>query len=90
MQDPFLKQFAGKFDDFRVEVIDRLARIETQHARMLERIDQLKCTIERHSETLGDHEKKIARIRGAAGVLATLVAAAVSLFISRLRTLIAP
>ena len=87
MPDSF---FEEKFDDFRVEVIDRLARIETQHARVIERLDRLNGSLEEHADTLRDHEKKIARIRGAAGILATLVAAAVSMLIGRIRMWFAP
>jgi hypothetical protein len=87
MQDSF---FEEKFDDFRVEVIDRLARIETQHERMIERLDRLNGTLGEHTVALRDHEKKLARIRGAAGMLAALVAAAVSVLLSRIRFWLAP
>jgi hypothetical protein len=87
MSDPF---FEEKFDDFRVEVIDRLARIETQHGRVIEHLDRLNGSMEEHADTLRDHEKKLARMRGAASVLATLVAAAVSLFLHRLRAWFSP
>ncbi len=87
MQDSF---FDEKFDDFRVEVIDRLARIETQHERMLERLELINGTLHEHDRALHDHEKKLARIRGAAGMLAALVATAVSVVFSRLRLWFAP
>jgi hypothetical protein len=87
MDDPF---FGEKFDDFRVEVIDRLARIETQHTRILERLDRINGTMEEHGQVLVDHEARLARIRGAAGILAALVAAAVSAVVNRLRVGIAP
>ncbi len=87
MQDSF---FEEKFDDFRVEVIDRLARIETQHERMLERLERINGTLHEHERALHDHEKKLARIRGAAGIFAALVAAAVSVVFSRIRMWLAP
>jgi len=82
--------FQGKFDDFRVEVIDRLARIETQHERMIERLDHINGTMDEHADALVEHEKKLARMRGAAGILAALVAAAVSVMITRIRFWLAP
>jgi len=87
MQESF---FEEKFDDFRVEVIDRLARIETQHERLIERLDRMNGTIDEHSGSLHEHEKKLARIRGAAGILAALTAAAVSMLLSRLRLWFTP
>ena len=87
MQDSF---FDDKFDDFRVEVIDRLARIETQHERMIERIDRISGLVDRNATTLQDHEKKLARMRGAASILAALTAAAVSMLLSRLRLWFTP
>ncbi|HUJ40851.1 MAG TPA: hypothetical protein VLW54_09915 [Candidatus Acidoferrales bacterium] len=82
MQDSY---FEEKFDDFRVEVIDRLARIETQHERMLERLDRMNGTLGEHASALRDHEKKLARMRGAASIVAAIIAAAVSMLLSRLR-----
>ena len=82
--------FEEKFDDFRVEVIDRLARIETQHERMIERLDRMNGTIDRHDGALTEHEKKLARMRGAASILAALTAAAVSMLLSRLRAWLMP
>jgi len=82
MQDSF---FEEKFDDFRVEVIDRLARIETQHERMIERLDRMNGTVDEHSDALHDHEKKLARMRGAASIVAALIAAAVSMVLARIR-----
>jgi hypothetical protein len=87
MSDPY---FEEKFDDFRVEVIDRLARIETQHARILERLERINGTMEEHDEALGEHEARLARMRGAATVLAALTAAAVSALLTRLRIWFAP
>jgi hypothetical protein len=87
MQDSF---FEAKFDDFRVEVIDRLARIETQHERIIERLDRMNGNIDEHADALREHEKKLARIRGAASILAALIAAAVSMLISRMRLWVAP
>jgi hypothetical protein len=87
MSEPFFQQ---KFDDFRVEVIDRLARIETLHARIIERLDHINGTMDEHDDALVEHEKKLARMRGAAGILAALVAAAVSVMISRIRFWFAP
>ncbi|HXZ20230.1 MAG TPA: hypothetical protein VEG63_09790 [Candidatus Acidoferrales bacterium] len=87
MQDSF---FEEKFDDFRVEVIDRLARIETQHERMIERLERINGTLHEHDRALHDQEKKLARMRGAASMLAALVAAAVSVVLSRIRLWLAP
>ncbi len=87
MQDIF---FEEKFDDFRVEVIDRLARIETQHDRMIERLDRMNGTLGEHTSALRDHEKKLARMRGVATTLAALVAAAVSVLLSRIRFWLTP
>jgi len=87
MSDPF---FEEKFDEFRVDVIDRLARIETQHDRMIEHLDRMNGTMDEHADQLRDHEKKLARMRGAASIIATLVAAAVSVLISRIRFWLAP
>jgi len=82
MPDPF---FDGKFDDFRVEVIDRLARIETKHDRIIERLDKMNGTMKEHADSLEDHEGKISRMRGAAHVLAALIGAAISVMVSRIR-----
>ena len=87
MQDTF---FEEKFDDFRVEVIDRLARIETQHERMIERLERMNGSIEEHGDALHDHEKKLARMRGAASILAALIAAVVSMILGRIRLWLAP
>ena len=87
MQDSF---FEEKFDDFRVEVIDRLARIETQHERMIERLDRANGRLDDHAAALRDHEKKLARMRGAASIVAALIAAAVSVLLSRIRLWLAP
>ena len=82
MSDAF---FEEKFDDFRVEVIDRLARIETQHDRMIERLDRMNGSMGDHEDSLHDHEKKLARMRGVVSVLAALIGAAVSVIASRIR-----
>ncbi len=82
MSDAF---FEEKFDDFRVEVIDRLARIETQHDRMIERLDRMNGSMDDHEDSLHDHEKKLARMRGVVSVLAALIGAAVSVIVSRIR-----
>jgi len=87
MQDSF---FEEKFDDFRVEVIDRLARIETQHERLIERLDRMNGSIDEHARVLHDHEKKLARMRGAASILAAIIAAAVSMLLTRLRLWFTP
>jgi len=87
MQDTF---FEDKFDDFRGEVIDRLARIETQHERVLERLERMNGSIEEHAESIRDHEKKLARMRGAASILAACVAAVVSMLLGRIRLWLAP
>ena len=87
MDDPF---FGEKFDEFRVEVIDRLARIETQHTRILERLDRINGTMDEHDDALGEHEARLARMRGAASMLAALIAAAVSALVAHLRVWIAP
>lgn len=82
MNDPY---FEEKFDDFRVEVIDRLARIETQDERILERLDWINGTVLSQSGRLTDHDQKIARMRGATSVIAALVAAAMSAFFANMR-----
>ncbi len=82
MSTPF---FEEKFDDFRVEVIDRLARIETQHERIIERLDRINGTVLQHSGRLIDYDQKLARMRGAASVIAALVAAVMSAFIANVR-----
>jgi hypothetical protein len=87
MSDPF---FQAKFDDFRVEVIDRLARIETLHDRMIERLDRMNGTMDEHADSLREHEKRLARMRGAASVLAVLIGAAATVIVSRLRFWLAP
>jgi len=87
MQDSF---FEEKFDDFRVEVIDRLARIETQHERMIERLERVNGTLDDHARWLLDHDKKLARMRGAASILAALIAAAVSVLLGRVRSWLTP
>jgi hypothetical protein len=87
MPDPF---FEEKFDDFRVEVIDRLARIETQHARVIEHLARLNGSMEEHADTLREHEKKLARMRGAASILVALIASAVTVIVSRIRFWLAP
>jgi len=87
MDDPF---FGEKFEDFRVEVIDRLARIETMHARILEQLNRINGTMDEHDETLTDHEARLSRMRGAAAVLAALTAAAVSAFLAHLRIWFTP
>ena len=87
MQDSF---FEETFDEFRVEVIDRLARIETQHERIIERLERMNGSLDEHSHALDDHEKKLARMRGAASILAALIAAAVSMALNRIRFWLAP
>jgi len=86
MPDSF---FGDKFDDFRVEVIDRLARMETKHDRIIERLDKINGTMEEHGDSLEDHERKISRMRGAVSVLAALIGAAISVIVSRLRSWLA-
>jgi hypothetical protein len=87
MQDPF---FEEKFDEFRINVIDRLARIETQHERIIERLDRMNGTAELHAEALDEHEERLDRMRGASTVIAALVAAAVTAILARLRVWLAP
>ena len=82
--------FEEKFDDFRVEVIDRLARIETQHTRILERLDRINGTMDDHSDSLAEHEARLARMRGAAGILAAMIATVVSALVTHLRVWFAP
>jgi hypothetical protein len=77
--------FEEKFDEFRVEVIDRLARIETKHDRVTERLDTLNGTVTGHSGRIAEHEGKFARFRGAASVIAAIVAAAMSVIVPKLR-----
>ena len=90
MQDPFQQMLLEKFDDFRVEVIDRLARIETQHGRVIERLDRMNGAMDKHADAIRDHEKKLARMRGLVHVFATLAAAVVSFVIHRLRNWFGP
>jgi hypothetical protein len=90
MPDPFQQLLSEKFDDFRVDVIDRLARIETQHGRVIERLDRMNGTMDEHAGTLRDHEKKLTRMRGMVHVFATLAAAVVSFVIHRLRNWFGP
>jgi hypothetical protein len=87
MSEPF---FQAKFDDFRVDVIDRLARIETLHDRLIERLDRMNGTMGEHDDALRDHEKKLARMRGAASVLVALISAAITVIVSRVRFWFAP
>jgi hypothetical protein len=68
-----------------VEVIDRLARIETQDERILERLDWINGTVTSHGTRLIDHDQKLARMRGATSVIAALVAAAMSAFFANMR-----
>jgi chromosome segregation ATPase len=87
MQEAF---FGQTFDQFRVDVIDRLARIETQHERIIERLDRMNGSLQDHADKLEEHEERLDRLRGAASVLAALVAAAVSVSVSRFRGWLAP
>lgn len=82
MTDSF---FIEKLDDFRVEVIDRLARIETKHDQMIERLEHLNGTAAAHGGRLAEHDRKFAHIRGASSVIAALVAAAMSAILPKLR-----
>ena len=77
--------FEEKFDEFRVEVIDRLARIETKHDRVTERLDTLNGTVDGHAGRISDHERKFARFRGASSVIAAIVATAMSALVLKLR-----
>jgi len=90
MPDPFLEKFSDKLEDFRVEVIDRLARIETQHDRVIERLDRVNGTIDKQSETLREHEKKITRMRALVHLFATVAAAMASFIVHRFRNWFGP
>ncbi len=82
--------FEEKFDDFRVEVIDRLARIETQHERIIERLDRSNGTVTSQGVRIADHDQKLARMRGMTSVIAALVAAAMSAFFANVRAWLKP
>ena len=77
--------FMEKLDDFRVEVIDRLARIETKHDLIIQRLDLLNGTVKTHGVRIDEHDRQFARIRGAGSVIAALVAAAMSVLVPKLR-----
>lgn len=77
--------FEEKFDSFRLDVIDRLARIETKHDQMIEHLDFLNGSVARHAGHIADHDRKFARIRGTSSVIAALVAAAMSAILPKLR-----
>ncbi len=77
--------FEEKFDDFRIEVIDRLARIETRQERIFERLDWINGAIGTHEKRLDRHDRRFARLHGASSVIAALVAAAMSAVLGRLR-----
>ena len=82
MSDSF---FGEKLDDFRVEVIDRLARIETKHDLIIHRLDFLNGTVKTHGVRIDEHVRQFAHIRGVGSVIAAIVAAAISLIVPKLR-----
>jgi prephenate dehydrogenase len=82
MTDSF---FEEKLDGFRVEVIDRLARIETKHDQVIERIERLNGTAKTHGVRIAEHDRHFARIRGMGSVIAAIVAAAISFLVPKLR-----
>jgi len=50
--------FMEKLDDFRVEVIDRLARIETKHDLIIQRLDLLNGTVKTHGVRIDEHDRQ--------------------------------
>jgi hypothetical protein len=74
-----------RLDYFLVEVVDRLARIETKHDGVIARLDKLNGTVADDGIRISAHDKEFARISGAASIIAALVAAAVSAVIPLLR-----
>jgi hypothetical protein len=67
-----------------------LARIETENMRILEWLERMNGSLREHEDTLTEHEGRLARMRGAASVLAAMVAAAVSALVAHLRVWLAP
>jgi hypothetical protein len=57
---------------------------------MIERLERVNGSIEEHRHALQDHEKKLARMRGAASILAAMIAAAVSVLLHRVRVWLGP
>ena len=53
MSVPF---FEEKLDGFRVDVIDRLARIETKHDQVIERLETLNGSVADHEGRIAEHE----------------------------------
>lgn len=82
MSVPF---FEEKLDGFRVDVIDRLARIETKHDQVIERLETLNGSVADHEGRIAEHERKFARFRGASSVIAAIVATAISAILPKLR-----
>ncbi len=74
-----------KFDGFRLDVIDRLARMETKHDQVIAQLDKLNGTVAHHAARIADHDRRFARIRGASSVIAAMVAAAISALLPKLR-----
>lgn len=62
-------RFDEKFDDFRVEVIDRLARIETMHTTSNDRMERFGTWLQRHEDELKRHSGEISKAKGAAGII---------------------
>jgi hypothetical protein len=77
--------FEEKFDEFRLDVIDRLARMETKHDQVMERLDRLNGTVGANALRIAEHDRKFARLRGASSVIAAIVAAAMSAVVLKLR-----
>jgi hypothetical protein len=77
--------FEEKFDELRVEVIDRLARIETKHDLIIQRLDLINGTAKTHGVRIAEHDRHFARIHGIGSVIAAIVAAAMSVLVPKLR-----
>ncbi len=71
-------RFDEKFDDFRVEVIDRLARIETMHTTATERLDRFSGILRDHDTELKKHGNELAGAKGAAGIIGAGAGAAIA------------
>ena len=67
-----------RLDHFLVVVVDRLARIETKHDAVIAHLSKLNGTVAHDGSRINAHDQEFARISGAAGIIAALVAAGVS------------
>ena len=63
-----------KFDEFRIDCVQRLARIEANQVGVTSALISMNARIDRHAEKLEDHGKLLTKF----GVIAALVAAVVS------------